>query len=241
MATTATTNQTGTTPLATVAREQPSSRYRPRVTVASAAAFVVLFAMLHLLRRDLNPTWRFPSEYALGSYGWMMVTAFIALALATFTLARTVGSYLTGWRSVAGQAALMVSAVGLLIASVFTTDPSTTPAAQFTSEGKIHGFGATLLTVLPIAIIVLTWAVHRTPAYRSIRRRLTIVGAFAVVASITTAVALAVLLSRHGGQPGPGVRAGWFGRVELLADSTWLAVFTRTLTSRPDTAIEVNP
>ena len=52
-----------------------------RLALATSALFVVLLAALHVLKSELDPSWRFISEYAIGDYGWMMVLAFLSLAL----------------------------------------------------------------------------------------------------------------------------------------------------------------
>ena len=58
-----------------------SSLRAARVAFAAAAAFVVLFAVLHVIKPDLDPSWRMGSEYAIGDYGWVMRIAMFALAL----------------------------------------------------------------------------------------------------------------------------------------------------------------
>ena len=50
------------------------------VAHGAATLFLLLFASLHFLEPEFDPSWCFLSEYALGNYGWMMVLAFFALA-----------------------------------------------------------------------------------------------------------------------------------------------------------------
>ncbi len=52
-----------------------------RISFAASAAFLALLAALHLLRPELDPSWRFISEYELGAHGWLMRLAFLSLAL----------------------------------------------------------------------------------------------------------------------------------------------------------------
>jgi len=40
-----------------------------RLSLAAAATFLVLVAALHIIKPELNPSWRFISEYAIGDYG----------------------------------------------------------------------------------------------------------------------------------------------------------------------------
>ncbi len=57
------------------------SRTAARLSFAGAATFVVLLAALHFIKPELDPSWHFISEYAIGRYGWMMVLAFLSLAV----------------------------------------------------------------------------------------------------------------------------------------------------------------
>ena len=45
------------------------TRSAARVSLAACGLFVLLLAALHLLRPDLDPSWRFVSEYQLGEHG----------------------------------------------------------------------------------------------------------------------------------------------------------------------------
>jgi hypothetical protein len=51
------------------------SRTAARLSFASAATFVVLLAALHFIKPELDPSWHFISEFAIGDHGWMMVVA----------------------------------------------------------------------------------------------------------------------------------------------------------------------
>ena len=51
-----------------------------RVILASAILFLVLLAALLVLKPEIDPAWRFISEYSIGRHGWMMTLAFLAMA-----------------------------------------------------------------------------------------------------------------------------------------------------------------
>lgn len=46
--------------------------FAARLSFAAAATFVVLLAALHLIKPELDPSWGFISEYAIGDNGWIM-------------------------------------------------------------------------------------------------------------------------------------------------------------------------
>ena len=50
-------------------------RVAARLSLASGATFVALLAVLHVVKAELDPSWRFISEYAIGAHGWLMVLA----------------------------------------------------------------------------------------------------------------------------------------------------------------------
>jgi hypothetical protein len=62
------------------------SRTAGRLSFSGAATFVILLATLHFIKAGLVPSWHFISEYAIGRHGWVMVLAFLSLALACVTL-----------------------------------------------------------------------------------------------------------------------------------------------------------
>ncbi len=143
-----------------------------RLCVGAAAAFVVLLAALHLLRPELDPSWRFISEYEIGAFGWLMRLAFLSLAVSYVALfialrpqLRTLGGYL-------GLACLLISAAGLTLAAVFRTDPITTSPNAMTTSGQLHSLGGTLGFAMPLASVIISWSLARNPAWFSARRSL---------------------------------------------------------------------
>src|SRR5918999_605762 len=95
------------------------------LSIAGAATIVVLLAALHFIKPELDPSWHFISEYAIGDYGWIMVLAFLSLALSYISLFVALRSQLHTITGRIGLALLLVSALGLIIAAIFTTDPIT--------------------------------------------------------------------------------------------------------------------
>lgn len=110
---------------------------------ACALTAIVLFtyaagalAVLHVLRPDLAPSTNFVSNYAVGPYGWVMTTFFVAFSFGL--LALVTGLQAGGLRSGLvrlGQAALVVTAAGLIVTAIFPTD---LPGAPATRSGDIH-------------------------------------------------------------------------------------------------------
>ena len=63
-----------------------------RAILASATLFLVLPAALLMLKPEIDPAWRFISEYSIGHHGWMMALAFLSLAASCMPWARSWGT-----------------------------------------------------------------------------------------------------------------------------------------------------
>jgi hypothetical protein len=185
------------------------SRTAARLSFAAAAAFVVLVVALHLLKPELDPSWHFISEYAIGRNGWMMVLAFLSLALSYVSLFVAIRSQLRTIAGRIGLALLLVSALGMTIAAIFTTDPITVSEDAVTTEGTLHNLGGTLGIAMPFAVGLIGWSLARNPAWSSAKRHLLWVSGLALVAFLVSFVSLGVMVSQNDGKFGPKVMVGW--------------------------------
>lgn len=196
------------------------SRSAARLSLGSAVLFLVLLGALHVLRPDLDPSWRFISEYELGDYGGMMRLAFFALSLscasfcvAVFPHVRTIPGYL-------GVFLVTVSAAGMALAGVFAPD----------KVNKLHEVGA-MLDHVPFGALFINWSLFRNPEWRSSRKLLAATAPLPLIGLIAFMGSLAVMLPANGGQPGPTVLAGWPNRFFILMHCAWLMpIAWRTLT-----------
>jgi Protein of unknown function (DUF998) len=198
-----------------------------RLSFAGAATFAILLAALHFIKPELDPSWHFISEYAIGEYGWIMVLAFLSLALAYASLLVAIRSQLRTIAGRIGLALLLLSALGLTIAAIFTTDPITVSENAVTTEGTLHNLGGTLGIAMPFAAVLIGWRLARNPAWSSARRPLLWATGLALVAFLVSFVSLSVMVSRSGGEFGPDVLVGWPNRIEIVAYSVWLMVVAR--------------
>jgi Protein of unknown function (DUF998) len=210
---------------------EDTARARPVVAVSSAAArlsfaaaatFVVLLAALHFIKPELDPSWHFISEYAIGRYGWIMVLAFLSLAIGYVGLFVALLSQLRTLAGRIGLALLLVSALGLTLAAIFTTDPITASEDAVTTEGTLHNLGGTLGIAMPFAAALVGWKLARNPAWSSAKGPLLWATGLALAAFVVSFFSLGVMVSQSGGKFGPDVLVGWPNRFEVLAYSVWL-------------------
>ena len=208
-----------------VAVRQPfagTTHLAARSTIAGSATFVLLLAALHAIKPELDPSWRFISEYAIGEHGWLMVLAFFVLALSHISLAVAVRSELRSTGGRIALALLLVSAAGLVIAGLFTTDPITASPEAATMQGNLHAIGGAMGMAMPFAALLVSWKLGR--AWRSNRRMLWAAAGLAFAGFLTSFISLGWMLSESNGAFGPEVLVGWPNRIEILTHCVWLMV-----------------
>lgn len=187
-------------------------------SIIAGGLFVLLLSSLHLLEPEFDPTWRFTSEYALGDFGWMMHLAFGLLALAQISVAITIFPHIRTVTGYIGLVILGISAIGIIIAGIFVTDPITVSPDDATFSGSMHSIGA-MLDYTPVAALLISLSLSRLDVWRPMKRVLLTSAIIAIVAML-----LFVLQIPQDGQFGPGVLAGMFGRFLILADIAWLTI-----------------
>lgn len=172
-----------------------------RLSLAAAATFMVLLAVLHVLRPELDPSWRFVSEYADGSYGWVMMLSFFSLALSCAALFVAVQSQIGTISGKIGLGALLIVAVSLIAAGVFTADPKTASQDKLTTHGHLHALSAMVgIPGLPIAALLISLSLaRRNQASSAVRRSLIWSALLSWVSVAAMFVYLAVALPHRGG------------------------------------------
>lgn len=131
--------------------------------VAGMSGFVMALLALHVIQPTLNPAEHTISEYALGSNGWLMRSAFFALGAGSLATAAAIHlRYEPSVRLRIGLVLLAGTAIGLFIDSGYNTDRPHVPA---TVDGMIHGVGTWILALtLPGAALMLGSCFARTSA-----------------------------------------------------------------------------
>lgn len=188
-----------------------SARYAALVSSAGAGMFLVILVVLHVVRPDLDPSWRFISEYELGPHGWLMHVAFISLAIGTASVALAVVSQARGIAGYLGIALLLISATGMTLAGVVAPD----------SNSRLHDIGA-MLDLVPFAALLLAWSLSPNETWASTRVSLWTVSLLPMLGLLVFTVSMAILLPRNGGRPGPSVFVGWQNRFMIVAQCIWL-------------------
>ncbi|RPI93532.1 MAG: DUF998 domain-containing protein [Chloroflexi bacterium] len=202
-----------------------------RTSLAAALLFLVLLASLLVLQPEIDPAWRFISEHALGHHGWLMSIAFLSLAASGVAIAITLWPQVRlGGRI--GIGFLMIGALGLTLAGIFTTDPITTPMEAQSTSSQLHGLGALLGDGIAIGAIFITGSLFRNPTWRPARPWM--VGALVLV---WFAYMWIIVSMPADGNFGPDVPIGWPSRFYLMSYAVWFIVIAwQALRLRKQTA-----
>src|SRR3989442_5177593 len=150
-------SETGDEKRETAARLNAVASY---VTLSSVVYYASAIVLLHVLRTDFDPGYRYLSEYARGPYGALMTSTFFALSAGSLALSlglwRSVSSKL---RFLPGLLLWLIWACAVFLAGIYTGDLQGTAPTQI---GKIHdqmgmiAFPSATLA-LPLLSLALRW------------------------------------------------------------------------------------
>lgn len=192
-----------------------------RLSLATTILFIILLASLHILKPELDPSWRFISEYANGEYGWMMTLAFLSLGVACLTLFVAIMAHVKTLAGKFGLLLLLITSVGMTIAGIFPTDPITTGKDMMTSDGKLHELGA-MLDLMPFAAPLISWSLAKhNPGWASARRALAWTAGLPLLGLVVFMISVTFMLPADGNF-NPDVLVGWPNRILILTYCIWL-------------------
>ena len=193
-----------------------------RVAMGSAAVVAALIATLHLVKPELDPSWRFLSEYSVGANGWLMKLSFFAWAAGCVALFFALGRGTTTWRARIGRWLLLVVGVALAAAGLFDQDPATATPGEFTQHGQLHALASMVgIPGVPVTAMLLS-------ADRRGGRTVTILANLTWICLVLMVAYIAWALPRAGGF-GPDVHAGWLNRLVVVSYLAWQVALARRL------------
>jgi hypothetical protein len=195
-----------------------------RAGIGAAALAVTSLATLHILKPDVHPSRNMISLYALGRHGWVMALSFTAFAAATTCLFAVLVARVSSLLGDIGLAFLLLAAVGLAMAARFPMDPVSTPRAQMSFSGKMHGVSfligvpCQILSVLLLSVALGTHTSYASPL---------LFGLTAVIwVSLGMMIAIMVMVG-PGKAPNPNGPERFLGlpnRLFMISYGMWLIV-----------------
>jgi hypothetical protein len=208
----------------TIANQRAATvRLAPRLTISGASLFILLLAVLHVVKPELEPSWRMVSEYAIGRNGWIMAAAFLSLSVSCAALFFAVKPHVRTIGGRIGLLFLLISAISLAAAAIFTIDPVTANKEELTTHGNLHGLVSMIgIPGLSVASWLITLSLTRKTSWTSTSRSLKWTAVLIWFFLLLMIGMLAVTLPLSGGKFGPNVWVGWPNRLLMIAYCAWL-------------------
>jgi hypothetical protein len=150
-----------------------NSRFLPffvSVSIGGILLFIAVFLLLHLLSPEFNPATRFISEYALGTYGYLLTLGFVALGLGSIFLVMVLlqveSTHGIAWKT--GLLLLSLWGLGVIADGFFPIDQGVEPV---TMSGEIHLMAAMIAFLsLMISSLLLSLQFLKKPSFQKIAR-----------------------------------------------------------------------
>lgn len=186
------------------------------ITLSSVVYYAVVVALLHFLRADFNPEFRYLSEYARGPYGALMTSTFFVISVGSLALfvgmCRSVASRL---RFVPGLVLWVTWACAVFLAGIFTSDLQ---GAPHTRIGRVHDqLGIIAFASATLALLLLSLPLRWEREWRAVW--------FPAMLFSLVALVSFLLLDRFG-QRGLG---GLDQRIFLVATLIWMWIIGKRI------------
>jgi hypothetical protein len=199
-----------------------------RSVTVLVSAFLAILVLLHYLEPEFDPSWRMISEYEIGRYGWLMVVAFFAWGLGVLDLQMALAPALqTLWGKV-GRWWLVVIAVAMIAAGIFTTNAITdnTPSMNNTLHTVC---GAIVIMTFPVAASLVARSLSRNPRWAPAQGWLlwgTVLCWLGLLVFFGS-ISVSQVIHPGAGRVGPQVYLGWPNRLMVVVYSAWMIVVAR--------------
>ena len=194
-----------------------------RAAIASAIVALVALTVVHLLKRDLDPSRTMISRYALGPHGWLMALCFAAWAAASALLFVALAPRPASGVDRVGQIFLLTTSVGLAMAARFPMDPAGTSRREMSFSGRMHGLAFLVgVPALVLASTTVSLGLARGGSQAAMPLLLLTV---TIWLSLIGMIGIGAMVGPdHGPDPHVPWIFGWVNRLLMVAYSIWLIV-----------------
>jgi hypothetical protein len=195
-----------------------------RLSIAAIIIYHLLLFTTIFLRPDIDPSWHTMSEWAIGPWGWVMSSAFIAGGISYALLFITIRSQVRGAAGYIGSGIFAICVIGLFGVGIFTTDNMDIPTDTLSTTGILHIiFGMSQLLLLPFAALLINLGLRKNPDWASSRRPLLLTAFLPLAGFIAFIVHLSIYVIPLGSNAhGVGVPIGWPPRFLFLSYMVWV-------------------
>jgi uncharacterized protein DUF998 len=201
-----------------------------RLAATGVCTVALIIVVLHGVKPEFEPSWRFISEYAIGRHGWIMKLAFLIWAASCAGLARAAHDEVRTRSGRIGVGVLLMVAAALVAAGLFPQDPVTARAGDTTTAGAIHA-GASMIGIpgIPLAAVLISSSLWRSNSTWATHRRALMWSAHATWISLAMMIVyLGWAVPRAGGFTNE-VWAGWMNRLVVASYLAWQLIVARRI------------
>jgi hypothetical protein len=198
-----------------------------KIVLLTSSIALLCLVLLHFFSPEFEPNWRMVSEYALGSYKWMVSLFFIFWGLSSIILATHLWRIVNTKASKAGVVLLFISGIGASLAAFFDV-----------SQPAGHGLAALLgIPTVPIATLLITYHLSKRQELFAFARPVKLLSHGTWISLVLMVVAMMVMISgfqKAGIEMGPDSQppaavpdgvialAGYVNRLLIIVDILWL-------------------
>jgi hypothetical protein len=203
-----------------------------KVSIATCVAYLVLLALLHIIKPEVTPAWQTLSIYSRGNWGWIGQIAYCLLGITHLTLFAVLKNQVKSRYGKIGLIVLVIAGIGGIMGGLGVSDPLNTPQAAMTASGQLHAIGAGLeIWGAGVAVLLLSLnLVRKNAAWKSSRTAVLI----AMVLPLIGHVLFMGSGAAAGGNVGPGDVIGYMNRVEIVAIMIWQITIARLALSKAE-------
>lgn len=199
------------------------------VSFWASVTFLVLIVALHFVKPEFEPSWRFLSEYAIGSNGWIMQLAFLCLSVSCFACFYALRPQIKSRGGKIGLWLLFAVGISIIVAAIFVMDPVTAGQNELTTHGNLHGMSSMIgVPGLSIAAMLISFSLAgKNPAWASAKSPIKLAAYFCLICLVIMFATVFIGLSKTDGKFGPDVYAGWANRLLVVSWCIWLIVIAK--------------
>lgn len=193
------------------------------ITILFSTFFLIILYLLHIIKPELDPSWRMISEYEIGTYGWLMRLAFFCWGLSTFALAFAIWPACTTGSGKIGRTWLALIGVALFGAGIFATNAITDTSVSTTDI--LHKICGTLVILtFPIASLLLVKSLVKHKQWATYRHQLIFVEILVWLGMCVFFGSIIAARAAHPGigRVGPEIWSGWPNRLMVVCYHIWL-------------------
>ena len=196
-----------------------------RLSLFFAFVSLLLIAVLHIVKSDLDPAGHMLSEYAIGEYGWIMKLSFFSWAGSCIAVAVSIRSQIATIGGKIGLALLIVAGIALIMGGIFVIDSPYAEKNELTTHGNLHGLSAMIgLPGQAIASLLISYSLKRNQDWFFARKTIILFAHLTWISLVLMFASTFIMMSISQGKFSAVTAIGWFNRLLVLAYCGWLMV-----------------